>query len=91
MTNICRQTLICAVTGRPYKIIPQELEFYRKKNLSLPRFHPMERKRQRMLKRNPRKLWDRQCMKCQKPITTSFSPERPEIVYCEECYFKNVY
>lgn len=96
--DICQQTLICAATGRPYKIIPQELEFYRKKNLPLPRFHPLERKRQRMMKRNPRRLWDRTCtapiggqVKCQKPIKTSFSPDRPEIVYCEECYVKQVY
>lgn len=89
--DICQQTLICEVTGRPFKIIPQELEFYRKKNLPLPRFHPMERKRQRMLKRNPRKLWDRACMNCQRKIQTSYSPDRPEIVYCEPCYLKNVY
>ncbi len=96
--DVLSQTLICAATARPYKITAQELEFYRKKNLPLPRLHPLERKRQRMLLRNPRKLWQRTCaapaggqVKCQKPITTSYSPERPEKVYCEVCYLQQVY
>jgi len=45
----------------------------------------------RIAKRNPETLWDRPCMKCSKQIETSYAPERPEIVYCEECYLKEVY
>jgi len=36
--------------------------------------------------RNPRHLWERKCTKCSKSMMTSYSPERPEKVYCEECY-----
>ena len=28
---------------------------------------------------------------CKEIFQTSYAPERPEIVYCEECYLKNVY
>jgi len=41
--------------------------------------------------RNPRKLYTRNCDKCGKEIQTTYAPERPEIVYCENCYNKEVY
>lgn len=44
-----------------------------------------------MALRNPRKLWKRQCGKCGKEIQTTYSPERPETVYCEGCYLSVVY
>jgi hypothetical protein len=81
----------CEVTKKPFRIIKAELQFYREQNLPLPRRHPDQRHRDRMMLRNPRKLWDRNCMKCQKAIKTTYAPERPEIIYCEECYLKEVY
>ncbi len=79
------------VTKRPFKIIPQELEFYRNKNLPIPRKSPPQRHLDRQRRLNPRKLFTRACGKCQKEIQTTFSPERPEIVYCECCYLESVY
>ena len=45
-----------------FKIIPQELQFYRRMNLPLPRLCPNCRHYQRLKQRNPLKLWHRQCM-----------------------------
>jgi len=45
-----------------FKIIPQELDFYRKMNLPLPRLCPNCRHYQRLKQRNPLKLWKRKCM-----------------------------
>jgi len=45
-----------------FKIIPQELQFYKKMNLSLPRFCPNCRHYERLKQRNPLKLWHRKCM-----------------------------
>lgn len=79
-----------------FKIISNELEFYRAMNLPLPRFCPNCRHYERLKQRNPLKLWHRQCMcdktnhghagKCSNEFETSYSPDRPEIVYCEKCY-----
>ena len=88
---ICAQILSCEVTGKPYKITPQELTFYRRMKIPVPRICPEERHRQRMERRNPRKLWERTCAKCGKGIETSYSLERPEIVYCDKCYLETVY
>ena len=89
--DILNWVIKCETTERPFKIVKQELDFYRNRKLPIPHCHPDERHRRRMTLRNPRKLWERQCGKCDKEIQTTYSPERPETVYCEECYLKEVY
>lgn len=89
--DILNWAIECEATKRPFKIIKQELEFYRMMGLPIPHFHPDERHRRRMAQRNPRKLWKRNCAKCGNSIMTSYAPERPEKVVCEACYLKEVY
>jgi len=89
--DILNWAITCKITGRPFKLVKPELELYRKLKLPVPHLHPDERHRRRMALRNPRHLWVRTCMKCGKGIETTYAPERPEIVYCEECYLKEVY
>jgi len=80
-----------------FKITKEELLFYKRFNLPLPRLCPNCRFYQRMALSNPPKLWNRNCMcdktnhfhgnkKCDVEFATSYSPERPDIVYCEKCY-----
>ncbi|MDQ3076166.1 MAG: hypothetical protein M3Q34_03500 [bacterium] len=76
-----------------YKITPTELQFYKLKNLPLPRFCPNCRHYARLKYRNSMLLYDRQCMKptCENRFKTTFAPDRPEIIYCEKCYQQEVY
>ncbi len=84
-----------------FKITSFELRFYKRMNLPLPRLCPSCRHFQRLKQRNPLKLWHRRCMcekaehghsgPCKEEFETSYSPERPEVVYCEHCYQKEVY
>ncbi|OGI80996.1 hypothetical protein A3B93_00590 [Candidatus Nomurabacteria bacterium RIFCSPHIGHO2_02_FULL_42_24] len=85
-----------------FKIISNELQFYKRMNLPLPRLCPNCRHYQRLKQRNPLKLWHRVCMcdkenhhnhkgKCEIEFETSYAPDRPEIVYCEKCYQQEVY
>jgi len=89
--EITKQILLCKNTGKAYKIIPQELRFYLSMSLPIPELCPDERHRLRIAKRNPYKLFSRACAKCEKRTETTYSPERPEIVVCEECYLETVY
>ncbi|QQR83294.1 hypothetical protein IPJ72_05850 [Candidatus Peregrinibacteria bacterium] len=89
--EITKQILICEVTGKPYKIIPQELKFYQQFQLPIPRRCPDQRRIDRLEKRQPRTLFDRNCAECQNPIQTTYAPDRPEKVLCEPCYLKEVY
>jgi hypothetical protein len=73
-----------------FRIIPQELQFYKSQNLPIPRLCPNCRHYQRVRNRNPNKLFLRNCAKCNKEIETSYAPDRPEIVYCEQCYQQEV-
>ncbi len=95
--DILNQVIACEHEGKcneqcmgAFKITPFELEFYKKMNLALPRLCSNCRHYHRLSQRNPFKLWDRQCAKCGKDIKTSYSPDRPEIVYCESCYNNEV-
>jgi hypothetical protein len=89
--DVLNWAIVCPVTGRPFRVIKQELEFYRRQKIPFPRLHPDERYEARLKLRNPRRLWTRPCMKCGKEMQTTYSPERTEKIYCEECYLKEVY
>jgi len=89
--DILNWAIECETTKKPFKIITQELEFYRKHHLPIPRKHPDQRHKERMQLRNPRKLFDRTCDKCSIEIETSYSPEKTEMVYCEKCYNNQIY
>jgi hypothetical protein len=83
--------VICEITGKPFKLIKQELLFYVQNGIPLPTKHPDQRHKERMALRNPREIYERNCAECAKSITTTYSPARPEKVFCEECYHKLVY
>jgi len=89
--DILNWAIICEATGRPFKIVKKELELYRAQCLPVPHLHPDERHRRRMARKNPRRIFSRACMKCNRHIDSSYAPERKETVYCEECYLKEVY
>ena len=91
-----------------FKIIPQELDFYKRFNIPLPNLCPNCRYYERISQRAPVQLWHRECQcggdksssgfysnvakhqhgqgKCLNEFETSYAPDRPEIVYCEQCY-----
>jgi hypothetical protein len=89
-SDIVDKVLVCEATGKPYKIIKQEYEFCRRMNLPLPRRCWEQRHEDRMKLRNPRRLFERKCGKCQVDLRSTYSAERPEQVLCEKCYQEEV-
>ena len=71
---------------KAFKVTQYELDFYQRFNLPLPRKCPNSRYYDLSKLRNGIKLYDRSCAKCGKGLSTSYSPDRPEVVYCEQCY-----
>lgn len=80
-----------------YKIRQEDLNFYRQKGLPIPRYCPNCRHYERLKYKNPLRLWQRSCMceqsghfhgegQCEVEFETTYAPERPEKVYCEQCY-----
>jgi len=84
--SILSKIFSCKKSGKPYKIVKQELEQYKKLGVPIPHCCPDQRYLDKMSKRDPRHLYQRNCAKCQTEIETTYSPERPEIVYCQSCY-----
>jgi len=92
--------LKCEKTGKPFKIVPQELAFYLEQNIPVPRRHYDVRFDDRFHRRNRFVLYDRKCMcvesghdhngRCKNEFETTYAPDRPEKVYCEKCYQKEV-
>ncbi len=99
--SILDEVMKCATCSKNYKIVPDELNFYKKENIPLPHLCPNCRYKKRFNIRAPRKLWSGSCKcdqeshghegKCQVVFKTSYSPERTEKVYCEGCYNREVY
>src|SRR3989344_3525366 len=88
--SILSAILKCENCGKNYQFAKMELDFHRKMNLPLPAECPLCRDQARVKQLNPIKIFDRKCDKCGENIKTSYSPDRPEIVYCEECYLKEI-
>jgi len=97
--NILNEVIACGHLGQcnqqcttAFKIIPDELSFYRLHNVPLPTLCPNCRHYERLANREPIKLWHRKCMNegCQNEFETSYAPNRPEIVYCLDCYRREV-
>ncbi len=84
--DIVNWAIECENTKKPFRIIRQELDFYRKHDLPIPRLHPDERHKRRLELRNDRIIYDRKCDSCWVDIRTTFAPDRTEKVFCEKCY-----
>lgn len=84
--GLAGKALSCEASGKLYKIIPQELRFYKRLGLPVPRRSSNQRHLDRMALRTPRCLWQRNCGKCACTIESVYDPARSEKVYCEKCY-----
>lgn len=67
--DIIKEIIACTHAGScseqctfAFRIIPEELAFYRNLKLPLPRLCPNCRHYRRLIERNPLKLWHRKCM-----------------------------
>lgn len=89
--SITKEVLCCVDCNRNYKITEQELLFYKKVILPIPRKCFYCRHKDRIERRGSYKFWKRNCDKCKKEIITNYAPNQPEIVYCEKCYQQEVY
>lgn len=93
---IFNEVIACAACGKAFRVIPQEVTFLRRVGIPLPRNCPECRYRRRFTSVNPPRLYHRACMcemkghahagKCANEFETSYAPDRPETIYCEQCY-----
>ena len=95
--QILKEVIGCAHAGKcnhqctsAFKVTLSDLNFYKRMSIPIPKLCPNCRHFDRLSQRTPIKLFDRTCAKCKKEIKTSYAPDRPEIVYCKQCYNSEV-
>lgn len=78
--------------AKAFKITENELILYKKLGIPVPECCFTCRRKNRFSLRNPRTLWPRTCMNdgCSNQFETSYAPNRPEKVFCESCYQREV-
>lgn len=90
--ELLKQILKCDACTRNYRLAPQEIAFYKRLGLSLPRTCFNCRHMWRMSLRNTRKLWEGACASCGTALRTSYNPQQQKEfrIYCEPCYQNEV-
>ncbi|MBU2578801.1 hypothetical protein KKA09_01655 [Patescibacteria group bacterium] len=82
--------ILCEKTGKPFRIIKSELEFYRKKNLPIPIICPAERLLQRFSWVGFLNFEETFCSKCKTKIPVNYRGNFKKNIYCEACYLREV-
>ncbi len=90
-SDIVDKAIICKESGRPFRIVNSELEFYKKHNIPLPAIHPYLRIRNKYKLLGNRMVNKATCHSCKKVIDSMYDAKENFILYCEECYKKEVY
>ena len=88
--EILQWAIQCEQTSKPFRIIEQELTFYREQKHPAPHFHPETRYEHRMARTNKRSLITRPCGACGKNVETTVVNEAEKIL-CDDCYLGTVY
>jgi hypothetical protein len=98
--SVINEIFACGACEKNYKITKQEYAFYKQCVIPIPRKCFDCRMASRIAQRNSTQLHQRQCMcdrsghdhadRCQIEFKTTYAPERTEIIYCEQCYQKEV-
>lgn len=89
--SICDKAVLCQESKRPFRITKQELAFYRKYWLPLPRLHPDIRYQKRIKNAIKSEYYVRSCTKTQQKIISVYPENQTAEVYCDGCYKKIVH
>lgn len=94
--SILNEVIECENKDHPesvgaFRITQNELNFYRKMNLPLPRACFNIRHLRRMQSRPQLKITKRSCLKCETEVETVYDEKNYPIIYCEKCYQQEVY
>ncbi|OGD67794.1 hypothetical protein A3F08_01360 [Candidatus Berkelbacteria bacterium RIFCSPHIGHO2_12_FULL_36_9] len=92
------ETKTCRQCNQSFIIEQEDLKFYdrisptfigKKYQIPSPKLCRDCRTQRRMSFRNERNLYNRVCDLCQKNIVSVYSPDKPNVVYCQECWWSD--
>ncbi|MEI7424699.1 MAG: hypothetical protein WCK10_01100 [Candidatus Staskawiczbacteria bacterium] len=90
--SILKDAIRCEVTRHPFKIVAEELKFYKHMNLPIPTKHPWQRIKERIFFKHPFELFPFICPNCGEKYLSIYDEEKQKQykIFCEKCYFKEV-
>lgn len=88
--DILSKAIICQETGKPFRIIANELAFYKIHSIPLPTVHPYRRVKNRFKYMGNSIVHDGVCESCSKSIKTIYKPGDGWHPYCEACFQREV-
>lgn len=89
--SILQTAIICSVSGKPFRVVNDELNFYRTHNIQIPHIHPDRRHYARLQKKSGRKLYLRTCDKTGELMLSMYPSNTTFPVYNEKSYDQQVY
>ncbi|HRX64123.1 MAG TPA: hypothetical protein P5060_03410 [Candidatus Absconditabacterales bacterium] len=89
--EILQKGVVCQESGRPFRILKPELDFYKKWNIPFPHKHPDIRFEERLQRMPPKELNIRKCDKTQKEVLSVYGQDVSFSVYSQEAYKQEFY
>lgn len=83
------ETKNCQNCKKDFTIEPDDFGFYEKMKVPAPTFCPDCRFQRRLLFRNSRVFYKRECILCKKSLLSIYNKEKPYIIYCRECWLSD--
>ncbi|MBI2888383.1 MAG: hypothetical protein HYY10_00485 [Candidatus Liptonbacteria bacterium] len=77
----------CQNCRAQFTVAPEDFQFYEKIKVPPPTFCSPCRYQRRLMVRNERNLYHRECGLCKKAMVSMFSSEKPFPVHCQECWW----
>ena len=83
------ETKTCQNCKNKFVIEPDDFGFYEKIKVPPPTFCPDCRSQRRLAWRNDFVFYNRNCDLCKRKIISIYSPDNPQIIYCNKCWWSD--
>ncbi|MDD5721346.1 MAG: hypothetical protein PHT16_02785 [Candidatus Pacebacteria bacterium] len=83
------ETKICQNCNNKFVVEKEDFNFYEKMKVLAPTFCPDCRFQRRLLFRNNRVFYKRECALCKKSLLTIYHKDRPYTIYCRDCWLSD--
>ncbi|MFA6514750.1 MAG: hypothetical protein WCT42_00595 [Candidatus Paceibacterota bacterium] len=88
--EICELAIIGEKSGKPFRLIKREIDYYKQNNITLPNDTPYQRMLDRFKILNNFKVFNETCDFCNKQIESAYKRSDGFKPYCEDCYKREI-
>lgn len=89
--KICDSAIVGEKSGKPFRLIKREIDYYKQNKIALPTDTPYQRMIDRFKILNNFKIFKETCDSCNKQIESAYKKSDGYKPYCESCYQQEIY